>query len=135
MDNYNYPEGADNKFAPWNQPEEPEPEQCDLDEAKSEIYPFVNFEPGATISDINNAVDYLDTDETNEVAEICEACNRPNPLLAVNDELKAVVKKQAEEWVDERAIEVMKDRIEAAIEAAEVGRYESQMDNRRCDEW
>ena len=111
MDNYNYPEGSDTRDAPWNQPDAPEPEQRDIDEATAEIHAFASFDESATMNDIYNANEYMNTIQTGDAVELCE-CNadKPNPLAAVPDELKNTIMKQAQDYIDERAQEIVNDR-------------------------
>ena len=108
-----YPPGSDTPDAPWNQPDAPEPEQRDIDDAEREIYPFLHFETDATMNDIHNANGFLGTNGTSLVVEICEAVDgRPNPLMGVPDNLIEIVKAQAKAWVDERAQEYALERHE-----------------------
>lgn len=109
MDNYNYPEGADTKDAPWNQPDPPEPTAAEIDDAKSEIWPFLSWDESATFDDIANAADELNTDEAFEAVTIAEACGKPNPILAIPNALRETIDKQAADWVDRRAQEIAND--------------------------
>jgi len=108
-----YPPGSDTANAPWNEIPDPEPNENEYDLAREEIYPFLNFEPEATTQDINNAVPILQEngkDDIDQLAEICDACDKPNPLLAINDELKAEIIKQAQAYVEKRAYELAAER-------------------------
>lgn len=106
-----YPPGTDTRNAPWNRPDAPDPDDCDIEAAETEIYPFVNFEAEATLRDVQNACDYLNTEETIQVSELVEVCDKPHPLSTVPADLKAEVMKQAKAYVNERCRELVRERM------------------------
>ena len=46
MDNWNYPEGSDNQYAPWNEPSLPSCPECEADEVEMENDGFRCLECG-----------------------------------------------------------------------------------------
>ena len=101
-----YPPGSDTRDAPWNAPEPPEPTEPEYEKAEAEVWPFRTFDESAKFNDISLAAEYLDTDEAWAAVELCEACGKDHPIAAIDDDARKTLKRQAGDYINERAAEL-----------------------------
>ena len=107
MDNYNYPEGSDNADAPWNQ-KDIEVNDDHMDEAYKIIAPIMEWEP-YTKDELINALEYIGTEEACEAIDVIFHCSKPNPGMAIREDLRAIIETQAEDFQKTKAQEIAED--------------------------
>lgn len=121
-DNYNYPPGADNEYAPWNEPVIPEKEfEVTCSQSLSKTVPVItdNYIPGASGVDYESddeggytAVGWHDPDDTSDTnwAEEYHANDYHTPLQLIQL-FEQVLKNNLEHGIVFRSSEFTQDLI------------------------
>ena len=137
-DNYNYPPGADNEYAPWNEPTIPEKEfdvTCSQSLSKTVTVTTNNYIPGASGVDYEPddeggycAVGWHDPDDTSDTDWEEEYSNEHYTPLELIELYKETLKEQLKSW------EGMDDTVSAKTQIRKIEHLIEECDNWTEDE-
>ena len=137
-DNYNYPPGADNEYAPWNEPTIPEKEfdvTCSQSLSKTVTVTTNNYIPGASGVDYEPddeggycAVGWHDPVDTSDTDWEEEYSNEHYTPLELIELYKETLKEQLKSW------EGMDDTVSAKTQIRKIEHLIEECDNWTEDE-